>query len=75
MYKHPNKRPHHRIQTHQKGDFTDILISKAVGSRKLRYQDMITRDTGVDQNDLPTMMADRNCWREVVLGVSAQGER
>ena len=44
-----------------------IYFSAASDSRKLMYPDMITCDTGVDQNDLPTMMADKNCWREVVL--------
>ena len=53
---------------------SDLVLWKATNSRKLKYPDMISRDTGILVEDLPTAMADRDCWRSVVFGISPTGE-
>ena len=53
---------------------SDILLWKQSRSRKLTYPDIIARDSGIHLEDLPNAMADRECWKEVVLGVSAKAE-
>ena len=35
-------------------------------SQKLTYPDVISRDTGINKQDLSTAMEDRDCWREIV---------
>ena len=35
-------------------------------SRKLTFPDVISRDTGINKQDLSTAMKDRECWREIV---------
>ena len=48
---------------------SDLLLWKVSNSRKLTYPDVISRDTGIEKDELSTVMADRDCWRNVVLGI------
>ena len=54
---------------------SDLIMWKASSSRKLTFPDVISRDTGIQVNELPTAMADKDFWRTVVLGISPTGER
>ena len=54
---------------------SDLVFWKASSSRKLTFPDVISRDTGIEVKELPTAMEDRDCWREIVLGISPKGER
>ena len=54
---------------------SDLVFWKASSSRKRTFPDVISRDTGIEVKELPTAMEDRDCWREIVLGISPKGER
>ena len=41
-------------------------------SNRLTYPDMISRDTGIQVQDLPVAMADRSVWKSVVHSISAE---
>ena len=53
---------------------SSVLLWKPSRSRKLNYISMICRDTDIKEEDLATMMANRECCRKVVLGISPKGE-
>ena len=50
---------------------SDLVFWNASSS----FPDVISRDTGIEVKELPTAMEDRDCWREIVLGISPKGEK
>ena len=53
---------------------SDIILWKQSKNRKLTYPDIVSRDSGIHLTDLRNAMADRGCWRNIVLGVSAKAD-
>ena len=50
-------------------------LSRNVRGRKLSYPDVISRDTGIQRQDLGQAMQDRDLWRNLVSSmVSAKAE-
>ena len=45
-----------------------------VRSRRLTFPKVISRDAGLDVEDLRAAMCDREVWRDVVWGISAEAE-
>ena len=45
-----------------------------VRSRRLTFPKVISRDAGLDVEDLRAAMCDREVWRDVVRGISAEAE-
>ena len=54
---------------------SDLIFWKKSESRKLTFPEVVARDTGINKDELPTVMKDRDCWREIVLNISPKGER
>ena len=66
--------PHTKSLGHMQQNGENIELDTP-HSRKLTFPDVISRDTGIEVTELPTAMEDRDCWREIVLGISPKGAR